>query len=138
MKEEVPEMRTLHALTLCLSMLFFVTPLSAQTPPTKKAPAKTAPTKTTPTKTSKTTPTKPPTAAGTKAAKPTTAGAADAPKGFKTRSGAIDLGELTVQGKLIKPSVQYILSRQAISYQDLKLKRSFVRRIIRSVRTNPF
>jgi len=61
-----------------------------------------------------------------------------APPTPKKKAGAIDLGEMRVEGKLIKPEVFYVLNRETITYKDLKLKRSFVRRIIRSTRSNPF
>jgi hypothetical protein len=54
------------------------------------------------------------------------------------KGGSIDLGEMRVEGKLVKPEVFYVLQRQKPQYKDLKLKRSFVRLIIRTARTNPF
>lgn len=52
--------------------------------------------------------------------------------------GVIDLGQLEVEGKVSKPQVFYVLGRSEFRYQGLKLKRSFVDRIVKSARTNPF
>ncbi len=59
---------------------------------------------------------------------------AASPKGKKV----IDLGEMKVEGKILKPEVFYVLGRSEFRYEGLKLERSFVGRIISSARTNPF
>ena len=61
--------------------------------------------------------------------------AADAPK---REPGVIDLGTLTVEGKVSKPMVFYVLGRSEFQYKGLKLSRSFVDRIVTSARKNPF
>jgi hypothetical protein len=48
------------------------------------------------------------------------------------------LEELTIIGRIQKPEVFYVLGKTNFSYKGLKLKRSFVDRIKKSVRSNPF
>jgi len=54
------------------------------------------------------------------------------------KDGIIDLGEITVEGKVQKPQVFYVLGRSQFRYQGLKLRRSFIYRILQSTRKNPF
>ena len=56
----------------------------------------------------------------------------------KREPAYIDLGEMIVEGKLSKPMVFYVLGRTRVRYEGLKLNKSFVDRIVVSVRTNPF
>ena len=64
--------------------------------------------------------------------------------GKKTRSQPKDLPniqqleELTIIGRIQKPEVFYVLGRSDFNYKGLNLKRSFVDRIRKSVRRNPF
>lgn len=46
--------------------------------------------------------------------------------------------ELVIVGKIQKPEVFYVLGRSDFSYRGIKLARTFVDEIRRSVRTNPF
>ncbi len=46
--------------------------------------------------------------------------------------------ELVIVGKIQKPEVFYVLGRSEFAYRGMKLKRSFVDEIKRSVRDNPF
>ena len=48
------------------------------------------------------------------------------------------LEELTIIGRIQKPEVFYVLGKSAFSYKGLNLKNSFVDRIRKSVRSNPF
>jgi hypothetical protein len=50
----------------------------------------------------------------------------------------IELDELVIEGKVAKPQVFYVLGRSKLKYKGLKLKKSFVDRIVNSVRQNPF
>ncbi len=43
-----------------------------------------------------------------------------------------------VRGKIIRPEMSLILQRSKINYDALKLKESFLPRIIRSVKQEPF
>jgi hypothetical protein len=52
--------------------------------------------------------------------------------------GVIDLGELMVEGKISKPQVFYVLGRAEFRYEGLKLKNSFLERIVDTARKNPF
>lgn len=54
------------------------------------------------------------------------------------QDGVIDLGEITVEGKVQKPQVFYVLGRSQFRYQGLKLRRSFLHRIIDATKKNPF
>ena len=56
----------------------------------------------------------------------------------KNMPGVISLEEMTIVGRIQKPEVFYVLGRTDFSYKGLTLKRSFVDRIGRSVRSNPF
>ncbi|MBT9559277.1 MAG: hypothetical protein IV100_24800 [Myxococcales bacterium] len=66
-------------------------------------------------------------------------------KGGNTRSKAASLtnlneinDELVIVGKIQKPEVFYILGKSDFAYKGVKLARSFVDEIGRSVRSNPF
>jgi len=49
-----------------------------------------------------------------------------------------ELDAIEIVGRIQKPEVFYVLGRTDFSYKGLALKRSFVDRIGRSVRSNPF
>jgi hypothetical protein len=49
-----------------------------------------------------------------------------------------ELEELQIIGRIQKPEVFYVLGRSDFSYKGLNLKKSFVDRIKKSVRNNPF
>ena len=50
----------------------------------------------------------------------------------------IELEGLEIEGRIAKPQVFYILGRSTIRYENLSLDRSFVHRIIKTAKTNPF
>jgi hypothetical protein len=50
----------------------------------------------------------------------------------------IELEALTIEGKVAKPQVFYVLRRSRVSYENLKLQRVFVDRIIDSALRNSF
>ena len=50
----------------------------------------------------------------------------------------IELEELVIEGKVSKPEVFYVLGRSGHRYEGLRLKRSFVSRILSDARSNPF
>jgi len=68
----------------------------------------------------------------------------EAPKPTKKRMqprkmpGVTALDELVVIGRIQKPEVFYVLGRSDFRYKGLALKKSFVERIKKSVRSNPF
>ena len=56
----------------------------------------------------------------------------------KTMPKVTALEELVVIGKIQKPEVFYVLGRSDFQYRGILLKKSFVDRIGKSVRSNPF
>lgn len=54
------------------------------------------------------------------------------------KAGVIDLEALVIEGKVSKPQVFYVLGRSRIEYENLKLQRTFVDRIIDTAKKNPF
>jgi len=50
----------------------------------------------------------------------------------------IELEALTIEGRIAKPQVFYVLGRSRIDYEGLKLKRVFVDRILQNARKNRF
>ena len=50
----------------------------------------------------------------------------------------IELEAMVIEGKVAKPQVFYVLGRSRIQYEGIRLKRSFVERIVASARRNPF
>ena len=50
----------------------------------------------------------------------------------------VELEEMVIEGRIQKPEVFYILGRAEARYQDVKLDKGFVERIIKSVESNPF
>lgn len=52
--------------------------------------------------------------------------------------GIIDLGSQTVDGKVTKPDVFYVLSRATVKYDGNLKAPNFVPRIFESVKKNPF
>jgi hypothetical protein len=49
-----------------------------------------------------------------------------------------ELQELVVEGKIRKPTVMYVLSKSQFRYKGMSLEKSFLDRIRKSVRGNPF
>jgi hypothetical protein len=77
--------------------------------------------------------------AATVLALPSLAAAQAKPKDTKKAdAGVIDLGEITVEGKVQKPQVFYVLGRSEFRYRGLELTRSFIDRILQTARANPF
>jgi hypothetical protein len=62
--------------------------------------------------------------------------AQDASRGAPPR--VIELEALTIEGKVAKPTVFYVLRRSQVSYENLKLHRVFVDRILDEARRNRF
>lgn len=58
----------------------------------------------------------------------------------KRRSGprVIQLEEIQIEGRVQKPNAFYILNRSNIGFQDIDLKTSFVREVVKSVDARPF
>lgn len=50
----------------------------------------------------------------------------------------IVLGEIKIEGRRQKPQAFYILQRQALNFEGLELKKSFVPKIEKSVERQPF
>lgn len=56
----------------------------------------------------------------------------------RRRSKVIRLGEFRIEGTIQKPQAFYILQRSNLNFEGLKLKNSFVPKIIKSVDQPPF
>lgn len=50
----------------------------------------------------------------------------------------IELDALTIEGRVAKPQVFYVLGRSRIEYENLRMQRVFVDRIIDTARKNRF
>jgi hypothetical protein len=50
----------------------------------------------------------------------------------------IELDEIRIEGRIQKPNAFYILNRSNLGYEVLDLRTSFVREVVRTVRTEPF
>lgn len=50
----------------------------------------------------------------------------------------IELEALVIEGKISKPQVFYVLGRSRVEYENLKLQRTFVDRIVSGAKKNPF
>ncbi len=50
----------------------------------------------------------------------------------------IELEAMVIEGKISKPQVFYVLGRSRVEYENLKLQRTFVDRIVTSAKNNPF
>ncbi len=62
-----------------------------------------------------------------------------AARAARSRGQRIEVGEFTVFGRIVKPRVQFIISREkGTADEALVLKESFVPRILESVRNAPF
>ena len=66
---------------------------------------------------------------------------APAPAPARGKKGApkvIELEALVIEGKVAKPQVFYVLGRSRVQYENLKLQRVFVDRIVEGANQNPF
>lgn len=50
----------------------------------------------------------------------------------------IELEEMVIEGKVAKPQVFYVLGRSRVEYENLKMQRVFVDRIVSGAKKNPF
>ena len=50
----------------------------------------------------------------------------------------IELDEIIVEGKIQKPEAFYILNRSEIDFQNLDLRKSFLDKVVNSVKKEPF
>jgi hypothetical protein len=50
----------------------------------------------------------------------------------------IQLEEITIEGRVQKPNAFYILNRSNIGYEVMDLRTSFVSKVVRSVKQEPF
>ncbi len=50
----------------------------------------------------------------------------------------IELEAMVIEGKISKPQVFYVLGRSRVEYENLRLQRTFVDRIVTSAKKNPF
>jgi hypothetical protein len=65
-------------------------------------------------------------------------GAIRAQEGRGAPPRVIELEALTIEGKVAKPQVFYVLRRSRVSYENLKMHRVFVDRIIDSALKSTF
>lgn len=56
----------------------------------------------------------------------------------RTPPKIIELEAMVIEGKVAKPQVFYVLGRSRVDYENLKLHRSFVKRIVNTAKSNPF
>lgn len=59
-------------------------------------------------------------------------------KGLKKIPSVIQMDDMKIEGKIVKPEVFYILSRTETHYKLPINKESFIKRIEKSVDNNPF
>ncbi len=50
----------------------------------------------------------------------------------------IELEAMVIEGKVAKPQVFYVLGRSRVQYENLKMHRVFVDRIVSGAKKNPF
>ena len=50
----------------------------------------------------------------------------------------IQLEEIKIEGRVQKPNAFYILNRSNLGYQVMDLRTSFLQKVVRSVRRQPF
>ncbi len=50
----------------------------------------------------------------------------------------IELEAMVIEGKVAKPQVFYVLGRSRVQYENLKMQRVFVDRIVEGAKKNPF
>lgn len=50
----------------------------------------------------------------------------------------IELEAMVIEGKIAKPQVFYVLGRSRVQYENLKMNRVFVDRIVEGAKKNPF
>ena len=63
---------------------------------------------------------------------------AEAPVPKKPSPRVIELEAMVIEGKVAKPQVFYVLGRSRVQYQNLKMQRVFVDRIVEGAKKNPF
>ena len=63
--------------------------------------------------------------------------AADPPE-RKRGPKVIELEAMVIEGKVAKPQVFYVLGRSRVQYENLKMQRVFVDRIVEGAKKNPF
>lgn len=56
----------------------------------------------------------------------------------RKRGTSIKLDDIKVVGKIQKPQAFYVLSRAPLNYKNFQLRRSFVQKVIESVKKSPF
>lgn len=74
--------------------------------------------------------------AGAFAAEPRGGGGGD--KVGKGKPKVIELEALVIEGKVAKPQVFYVLGRSRVQYENLKMQRVFVDKIVEDAKKNPF
>lgn len=62
----------------------------------------------------------------------------EGPPEKKGPSKVIELEAMVIEGKISKPQVFYVLGRSRVEYENLKLQRTFVDRIVTGAKKNPF
>lgn len=62
------------------------------------------------------------------------------PKEPRKKGGpkVIELEAMVIEGKIAKPQVFYVLGRSRVQYENLKMQRVFVDRIVDAAKKNPF
>lgn len=64
--------------------------------------------------------------------------AADPPEKKARAPKVIELEAMVIEGKVAKPQVFYVLGRSRVQYENLKMQRVFVDRIVEGAKKNPF
>jgi len=60
------------------------------------------------------------------------------PPGKRGKPKVIELEAMVIEGKIAKPQVFYVLGRSRVQYENLKMQRVFVDRIVDAAKKNPF
>ena len=63
---------------------------------------------------------------------------ADAQSKRRGAPKVIQLEEIRIEGRVQKPNAFYILNRSSLGYEIVDLRTSFLKEVVRSVRTKPF
>ncbi len=53
-------------------------------------------------------------------------------------SGGTSLGEISIEGRIYKPSVFYVLARSNFNYSGIEFKQNFTDRIVKGALKRPF